>query len=165
MTKAAIPLLAGILGCSGGGDLTSVASSLAETQRLANLTRTTMDGVWKGTLQSVGPEKSQQTIYLVFAQSGDITLVQSLLILEDIEVDGSVSQDTFLVRNGIFDNYRVRFNISPWPSGSLVAEDGHPVLFEGELSENIFISGEFSAGSRTIAIWEAELFSQSQAAP
>jgi hypothetical protein len=155
-------LLIGILGCSSGGDLTSVASSLVETQRRANLTRTTMDGTWKGTLQSVVTEGAEQTIYLVFAQAGDITLVQSLLILENIELDGSVSRVTFVVRNGIFDNYRIRFNIMPWPSGPLVAEDSHPVLFEGELSENTFISGQMSAGSRKLAIWEAMLYQTDQ---
>ena len=161
LVKAAIPLLISVLGCSGGGDLTSVASTLVETQRLANLTRTEMGGTWKGFLQSVGPERAEQTIYLVFSQDADTTLVQNLLILENIELDGTVSQDTFTIENAVFDD-RLRFNISPWPSGPLVIDSGHPVLFEGELSENSFVSGELRAGTRKIAVWEAVLFQPAQ---
>ena len=156
LVKAAIPLLISVLGCSAGGDLTFVASTLVETQRLANLTRTEMSGTWKGFLQSVGPERAEQTIYLVFSDP-----VKSLLILENIELDGTVSQDTFTIENAVFDD-RLRFNISPWPSGPLVIDSGHPVLFEGELSENSFVSGELRAGTRNIAVWEAVLFQPAQ---
>ena len=138
LVSAAIPLLISVLGCSGGGDLTSVASTLVETQRLANLTRTEMSGTWKGFLQSVGPERA-----------------------ENIELDGTVSQDTFTIENAVFDD-RLRFNISPWPSGPLVIDSGHPVLFEGELSENSFVSGELRACTRNIAVWEAVLFQPAQ---
>ena len=156
LVSAAIPLLISVLGCSGGGDLTSVASTLVETQRLANLARTEMSGTWKGFLQSVGPERAEQTIYLVFSDP-----VKSLMILENIELDGTVSQDTFTIENAVFDD-RLRFNISPWPSGPLVIDSGHPVLFEGELSENSFVSGELRAGTRNIAVWEAVLFQPAQ---
>ena len=160
--RIAIPLLVSLFGCFGGGDLTSVASSLVETQRRANLTRTTMDGTWKGFLRSTGAESAEKTIYLVFSQAEGGTLDQSLLIMENIELDGTASRDTFEVRNGIFDNNRLRFNISLSTLGPLVAENSHPVMFEGELSENSFISGDFSAGTRIIATWETVLF---QAAP
>ena len=161
LVSAAIPLLISVLGCSGGGDLTSVASTLVETQRLANLTRAEMSGTWKGFLQSEGPERAEQTIYLVFSDDEGLTLVQSLMILENIELDGTVSQDTFTIENAVFDD-RLRFNISPWPSGPLVIDSGHPVLFEGELSENSFVSGELRAGTRKIAVWEAVLFQPAQ---
>jgi hypothetical protein len=161
---AAAAVLIFTLGCSGGVDLVSVASSLAEAQRLANLNRTTMDGIWRGFLQSVETDAARQTMYLVLDQEGDITLVQSLVVLEDIEVSGTIRQDTFMVQNGIFDEYQIRFNISPWPSGTLVSENSHPVLFEGQLSENTFVSGKLTAGASKIAIWEADLFADTTTA-
>jgi len=163
LVKVALAVLAGVLGCGGGGDLTSVASSLVETQRLANLARTAMDGTWKGYLQSVGPESARQTLYLEFSPGQDNTLVMGLMILENIDLDGTVARDTFRIQNGIFDNYSLRFNIAIHPDGSLVLDNGHPVLFEGELTENSFVSGEFNAGPRMIATWEAVLFQPAQA--
>lgn len=153
-----LPLLAAlVIGCASSADLGLVASSVVEIQRLSNMTRTTMTGTWTGYLYS--SESAKQRIYLIITQGEDITLSSSsLMVLEDMQVGGTVSQDSFFIYNGVFSvsDYRLRFNIADVNSGGLALDpSGKPLLFNGLLSENTFVSGEYTAGDQVLGAWEA----------
>ena len=145
-----------IASCGGGGDLTSVASRLVNTQRQANLTRETLSGTWKGEI--VAPDGvGRQSILLVFSQGSSFSLDGSFLVGENIHIGGTVSRDTFALANGVFDEGQVRFNLSETSGGPLILASGNPVLFTANLSENGFMSGDVKASSLLIGFWEAVL--------
>ncbi|HUU30270.1 MAG TPA: hypothetical protein VM123_20890 [archaeon] len=152
---AIVPLLC-LLGCGEGGDLTSAASALVEVQRNANLTRTTLSGTWDGHM-STSDGVARQTFILVFEESDNFSIDGSLLIGGNIHLGGRVSQDTTVLTNGVFSENQIRFNLAELSSGELILIGGDPVLFNGLLTENSFMSGELKAGSQIIGTWEAVL--------
>jgi hypothetical protein len=157
--KIYIALLLSLLclaGCAGSGELATAASSLVEIQREANLTSTALSGTWKGNMLSVDGV-SRQTFLLVFVESSSFSLDGSMLIGENIPLGGGASTDTFNLLNGVFNQNLIRFNIAGKESGEMILSDGEPVLFNGVLTENSFMSGELKAGPQTIGFWEAYL--------
>jgi hypothetical protein len=157
--KIYIALLLSLLylaGCAGGGELATAASSLVEIQREADLTRTALSGSWKGNMFSVDGV-SRQTFSLVFVESSNFSLDESMLIGENILLGGGASIDTFNLLNGVFDQSLIRFNIARKKSGEMILSEGEPILFNGVLTENSFMSGELKAGPQIIGFWEAYL--------
>jgi len=153
LTATGLCLVFCLLGCSSG-DLTSVSASLVENQRLANLTRTALSGLWQAEL-STADGTGSQSFMLIFTQDAGFSLDGSLLVGEEIRLGGTVSSDTFAVVNGVFSDNEVRFNIAPSDNGIIVMAEGGPVLFFGLLTENTFMSGEVRASKNLIGFWEA----------
>lgn len=149
-----LPAAAFLASC-GGGDLATAPSSLVDLQREANLTRTSLAGVWNGELEAE-ESLSKRAIIFHFRQEQGFSLQGSKLIGESIRIGGSVSRDTFEVVNGVFSEQEVRFNLAPGPDEPLVVSEGAPVLFSGLLSENNYLSGRVSASGRLIGYWQAD---------
>ncbi len=143
------------LACSSG-DLTSASSALVEAQRQANLSRISLAGNWRGTL-TAADGISRESFTLIFAESEDFGLDSSLLVGHDIRLGAGLGKDTFALVNGLFQEGRLRFNLAPRGSSELVLMGGAPVLFDGELTENSFMSGEFHSGPVLAGSWEARL--------
>ena len=148
-----LPLL--LAGCSSG-ELTTLATSVVETQRDANLTLTTLSGTWKGQISTPDGVVSQ-AIILIFTQDAGFSLDGSQLVGEDIRLGGVVSRDTFALANGVFIGNELRFNLADKAGGAIILAEGSPVLFTGLLSENDFMSGQAKASSKLIGLWQLRL--------